>query len=350
MRGDELLLWTTFTSEQLDIDVEHPEGRRYLRDVLDRLATAGVRSIRLDAVGYAIKKAGTSCFMIPETFAFIAVLTELAHERHMEVLVEVHGHYREQIAIAAQVDWVYDFALPPLVLHALYTRDAAPLARWLDLRPRNAVTVLDTHDGIGVQDVDANRAGDAGLLPRTDSERLVDTIHERSGGTSRTASGTAASNVDATQINCTFFDALGARETEYLIARAIQCCIPGIPQIYYVGLLAGRNDLDLLRRTGVGRDVNRHYYSAPELQDALTRPVVQALFSLLRIRNTHPAFAGIFRRGDSSSSTLRLEWTNGDAFARLQVDLARMAATLDCSPQQDGDGMSAVTWQAEGEA
>src|SRR5688572_15657333 len=97
--------------------------------------------IRLDAVGYAIKKPGTSCFMIPETFDFIAALTAEAHARGLEVLVEVHGHYQEQIAIAAQVDWVYDFALPPLVLHALYTRDTTRLARWLDLRPRNAVTV-----------------------------------------------------------------------------------------------------------------------------------------------------------------------------------------------------------------
>ena len=70
--GEEILLWTTFTSEQLDIDVHHPKGRRYLALVLDRLAGARVRTISLDAVGYAIKKAGTSCFMIPETFDFIA--------------------------------------------------------------------------------------------------------------------------------------------------------------------------------------------------------------------------------------------------------------------------------------
>ena len=74
--------------------------------------------IRLDAVGHAVKRAGTSCFMIPETFAFIADLTAEARARGMEVLVEVHGYYQEQIAIARQVDRVYDNALPPLVLHA----------------------------------------------------------------------------------------------------------------------------------------------------------------------------------------------------------------------------------------
>lgn len=348
-QGRELLLWTTFTSEQLDINVEHPEGRRYLTEVLDRLASAGVRAIRLDAVGYAIKKAGTSCFMIPETFDFIAAFAAQARGRGMEVLVEVHGHYREQIAIAAKVDWVYDFALPPLVLHALYTGDTAPLARWIDMRPRNAVTVLDTHDGIGVQDVDANRGGEAGLLPRADIDRVVEGIHERSRGESRLASGAAASNVDSDQINCTFFDALGRREAEYLIARAVQCCIPGIPQIYYVGLLAGGNDVDLLRRTGVGRDINRHYYDAADLQTQLARPVVQSLLALLRIRNAHPAFAGSFRRGDSPSGTLLLEWTSGGAFARLQADLTTMSARLVCS-QDAGGGQGTVAWQTGVEA
>ena len=118
-------------------------------------------------MGYAIKKAGTNCFMIPETFAFIADLTAQAHALGMDVLVEVHGHHQVQIDVAGQVDWVYDFALPPLVLHALYTRDVSRLMRWLEIRPLNAVTVLDTHDGIGVQDVESDRRRNApGLLDR----------------------------------------------------------------------------------------------------------------------------------------------------------------------------------------
>ena len=327
------VLWTTFTSEQIDIDVEHARGRQYLADVLARLHAAGVRAIRLDAVGHAVKKAGTSSFMIPETFAFIAEFTAQAHALGMEVLVEVHGYHRDQIEVARQVDWVYDFALPPLVLHTLYTGEISPLLRWLVIQPRNAVTVLDTHDGIGVLDVDASRgpAPAPGLLPRRDIEALVDRIHERSGGSSRVASGNAAGNVDASQINCTFYDALGRRDSEYLIARAIQCFTPGVPQIYYVGLLAGVNDLELLRRSGVGRDVNRHYYTAPELQRELTRPVVQSLLALLRLRNTHAAFAGDFQARPSGAGGLLFEWVNGAEFARLDVSLADMRATIACS-------------------
>jgi sucrose phosphorylase len=261
----------------------------------------------------------------------------------MEVLVEVHGHYKAQLDVARQVDRVYDFALPALVLHALYTHDAAPLRRWIEIRPDNAITVLDTHDGIGVRDVGADRDDvSPGLLSPSAIDALVETIHRRSHGQSRLASGGASRNVDASQINCTFYDALGRRDAEYLVARAIQCFLPGIPQIYYVGLLAGANDLDLLRRTGEGRDVNRHFYPPAELERALAQAVVQSLVSLLRIRNTHAAFDGRFRLASASATRLALVWEKGAASARLEVDLTEMRAAVTCSV--DEAGATGLAW------
>jgi len=337
--GGERLLWTTFTSEQVDLDVRSPQGKRYLDQILSQFQTAGIRSIRLDAAGYAIKKRGTSCFMIPETFEFIGELTRRAHERGIEVLVEIHSHYREQIQIAKQVDWVYDFALPPLVLHALYTGDARHLKKWLEISPRNAVTVLDTHDGIGVIDVGPDRKspdGLPGLLTREEIDGLVETIHQRSNGESRQATGAAASNLDLYQVNCTFYDALGRRDDEYIIARAIQFFAPGVPQVYYVGLLAGTNDLDLLRRTGVGRDINRHHYTREQLRERLDAPVVHSLLDLIRFRNTHPAFAGDFQVHSSNDSSLVMEWRKNPDWARLDVDLdARRAVISHSDPAGD---------------
>ena len=329
-RGEPVLLWTTFTSEQIDIDVHHAEGRRYLDGVLAQLQGSGIRAIRLDAVGFAIKKAGTSCFMIPETFAFIADLAARARSRGMDVLVEVHGHYQDQIEVATKVDWVYDFALPPLVLHTLYTRDATRLKRWIEIRPRNAVTVLDTHDGVGVLDVAADeaRGRTTGLLSDQDIRELVETIHERSRGESRHASGSSASNLDVHQVNCTFYDALGRRDDEYFAARAIQCFLPGIPQVYYVGLLAGGNDMELLRRTGVGRDINRHYYTDDELRRDLDRPVVRRLLELLKFRNTCRAFSGTFSVSSSAPESLVLRWHHDTEWARLEVDLTEMRASI----------------------
>jgi sucrose phosphorylase len=326
--GEKHLLWTTFTPHQLDIDVRHPEGTAYLEAILRRFQEAGIRMIRLDAVGYAIKKPGTSCFMIPETFDFIAELTSQAHVLGMEVLVEIHSHYQQQTKIARQVDWVYDFALPPLVLHSLYNRDARALERWLSVRPRNCITVLDTHDGIGVIDVGVGLEGEPGLLIPSEIEALVDTIHVRSNGQSRTATGAAANNLDLYQVNCTYYDALGRRDEEYLIARAIQFFVPGIPQVYYVGLLAGTNDMDLLVRSGVGRDINRHYYTADEIKESLRHLVVQKLIGLIRLRNGHPAFAGQANVELPNNQRLVIAWENGTHWAKLEVDFTRPAALV----------------------
>jgi sucrose phosphorylase len=332
--GEQRLIWTTFTPQQIDIDVRSPQGAAYIRGILEKFQSAGVGVIRLDAVGYAIKKAGTSCFMIPETFDYIDELTEQAHALGIEVLVEIHSYYRDQVEIARKVDRVYDFALPPLVLHTIFEKDARALKQWLAVSPRNAVTVLDTHDGIGVIDVGADARdpqGHPGLLPPADIDRLVESIHARSRGESRKATGAAASNLDLYQVNCTFYDAMGRRDDEYLIARAIQFFAPGIPQVYYVGLLAGTNDTDLLTRSGVGRDINRHYYTAEEVLADLQRPVVRGLLELIRFRNEHPAFAGEFQMAPSPEERLVLEWRRDAEWARLDVDLPSLTALVSYS-------------------
>ena len=331
--GEKKILWTTFTAKQIDIDVESASGARYLDSILDTLASAGVTLIRIDAVGYAIKRAGRDSFMMPETFAFIDEFASRARARGLEVLVEVHSYFQKQIEIAARVDWVYDFALPPLVLHALFNGTPEALARWIAIRPTNAVTVLDTHDGIGIIDIGADatdRENRPGLVSPKELVELVDTIHRNSGEQSREATGAAASNLDLYQVNCTFYDALGRDDNAYLIARAMQFFLPGIPQVYYVGLLAGENDMNLLEKTGVGRDINRRYYTEAEVATALQKPVVQSLIALIRLRNSHPAFGGSFSY-KTHSSTLELSWIAGKAgtdFALLTVDFSAREYTI----------------------
>ncbi len=288
--------------------------------MLDALAAAGVAMVRLDAVGYAVKTRGTSSFMTPETFAFIDDLTAQARARGMAVLVEVHSYYERQVEIGRVVDRVYDFALPPLVLHLLGTGDIGPLARWLEIRPANAITVLDTHDGIGVVDVaaDPDDPSRPGLLTPEQVSALVEGIHERTRGQSRAATGYAATNLDVYQVNATYHAALGGDDRLYLAARAIQFFTPGIPQVYYVGALAGGDDMDLLARTGVGRDINRHHYTRDEVAAAAGTPVVRALCALARFRNTHPAFGGGFAY-DAGPGRLVMTWRSGEAWAELTV-------------------------------
>ena len=148
--GKTRLVWVSFTPQQVDIDTDSAKGWEYLMSIFDQMAASHVRYIRLDAVGYGAKEAGTSCFMTPKTFKLISRLREEGVKRGLEILIEVHSYYKKQVEIASKVDRVYDFALPPLLLHSLFTGHVEPVAHWTEIRPNNAVTVLDTHDGIGV--------------------------------------------------------------------------------------------------------------------------------------------------------------------------------------------------------
>ena len=321
--GSKKMFWTTFTSNQIDIDVQCDQGKDYLNSILEQFHKSGIKMIRLDAAGYAIKKAGTSCFMIPETFDFIDMFREKASTYGIEVLVEIHSYFKKQIEIAKQVDWVYDFALPPLVLHSIFNRTSTFLKKWIEIRPENTITVLDTHDGIGVMDVGGSEKL-PGLLPDSEIDSLVEEIHLRSHGESKAATGAAASNLDLYQVNCTYYDALGKNDSHYLLARAIQFYMPGIPQVYYNGLLAEPNDMELLAKTNVGRDINRHYFKRNELANALGRTVVQKLIELIKFRNNHNSFNGEFTLESTNSDSLVLNWKNGKDWSALVVDYTNL--------------------------
>jgi sucrose phosphorylase len=341
------MLWTTFTNQQVDINVNSKVGWEYLQSIMDVFANHGVRMLRLDAVGYACKKRGTTCFMIPETYQFIQKLSREAKAKGMEVLVEIHSHHRSQIDIAAHVDRVYDFALPPLVLHAIYQGTARYLKRWLEVSPRNAITVLDTHDGIGVTDVGpgiVNGVHADGILPECEINELVETVHQRSRGESRKATGESANNLDLYQINCTFYDALGGRDGEYLLARALQFFAPGIPQVYYVGMMAGHNDVSLMEKTGVGRDINRHSFAHEEILRQMQLPVVKGLCRLIRFRNSHPAMNGKFSILEATAdSSLRLRWSAGPEWAELNADLQARTFQVAYSEGSGSSGFDSIS-------
>ena len=325
--------WTTFTDNQIDIDITSEVGKEYLTRILKTFSENNIKMIRLDAAGYALKKAGTSCFMLDETFEFIDELSKTANDLGIETLVEIHSYFQTQIEIAKRVDRVYDFALPPLVLHSIFSRDFTALTRWLKISPKNCITVLDTHDGIGIIDVGPMN-GKPGLLNNSEIDNLVETIHVNSAGESKKATGSAASNVDLYQVNCTYYDALGKNDFDYLVARAIQFFSPGTPQVYYAGLLAEKNAMELLLKTNVGRDINRPYLDSTIIEKALNKPFTKAMVSLIQLRNNCDAFNGEFTV-NSDFSALEMKWKKDEHSATLVVDLANRSAKIQITESND---------------
>ena len=191
------------------------------------------------------------------------------------------------------------------------------------------MTVLDTHDGLGVVDV-APDGDSPGLLSSELVDSLVDTIHRASQDRSREATAVVESNLDLYQVNCTYYEALGSNDDAYFIARLVQLLCPGTPQVYYAGLLAAPNDMELLAQTQAGRDINRPYYDSETLAAALERPVVRQLVALLRWRTTNSeVFGGDFEILDSAGTELVLSWTSDDQRLHATIDFAELSFTID---------------------
>lgn len=317
--GTRRLVWTSFMPSQVDIDVRHPAGEAYIDRVLDALESGGVKVVRLDAVGYAIKTPGTDSFMTPETLKYVAELTEKIRARGMRVLVEVHAHFTQQLEIAPLVDLIYDFQTAPLLLHSLFTSNVDALARWFELRPDNCLNVLDTHDGYGV--IDAGPIGGReGLISQADMAHIFEVAAKNTAGHSAIASVVPQWFELPHQINATLPAIIGD-DNAYVLARAVQFLLPGEPQVYYVGLLNGMDDRALFDKTGNGRDVNRHNYTPEELQESLSSDVTQAIVGLARLRK-HAVFSGNFEFKQLSSNSMRLGWTSDSAELSLQFSFA----------------------------
>ncbi len=335
--GTKKQIWCTFSNDQIDVDINNPKVRQYFKDVLVFLAEKGIKLVRLDAFGYAAKERDTNNFLIPQAYAFVDELAQVAHAHGMAILPEVHNHYSFQIKLAQTpgVDYVYDFALPLLIMNALFTKNKGNLKHWIDIRPQNCVTTLDTHDGLPVPDVED-------LMPEAERQLVCETIRKNGGKDALRASGTNSDNLDVYQINCTYYSALGESDDAYIMARALQYFVPGIPQVYYVGLLAGKNDPERLDRTGVGREINRHAYSLEEIALEMQRPVVKRLFQLSLFRNTYAALNGEFCVKDSPEHQMILGWKNDSAECELKVDFQTLISTLEYTDTSTGRPVSLI--------
>lgn len=320
-------VWNTFGEEQIDLDVNKAIVKEFIRETIKDMASHGCSLIRLDAFAYAVKKLDTNDFFVePEIWDLLDEVRAEAAKYQVELLPEIHEHYSIQMKIADHDYFVYDFALPMVVLFSLYSGKANRLANWLKMSPMKQFTTLDTHDGIGV--VDARD-----LLTDEELDYTSEQLYKVGANVKRVYSSEKYNNLDIYQINSTYYSALGNDDSSYLLSRILQCFAPGIPQIYYVGLLAGENDIELLEATKEGRNINRHYYTLEEIENEVERPVVKQLLSLLRFRNTSKAFdlEGKFEILTPDESTIEIVRTSADqqTKARLVANLATKEYTIE---------------------
>ncbi len=334
--GTQEKVWCTFGEEQIDLNLASETGKRFVRENMESLCRHGISLLRLDAVGYVTKKAGTSCFFVePDIWEILAGAQETVSPYGSQILPEVHEHYSMPVKIEQKGYYVYDFALPMLLLNALYYGQTKYLKHWFTICPRHQFTTLDTHDGIGVVDV-------RDLLPDAEIDRTKEDIFRFGANVKKVYNTAAYNNLDIYQVNCTYYSAVGEDDRAYLLARAVQFFAPGIPQVYYVGMLAGRNDLKLLEETKEGRNINRHYYTEEEIGTEVQRPVVRKLLELMRFRNTAAAFGGTFELVSCGERTWR-------SFARiLPQNPSRLPITERLYSQSEQGGNTSLALQRRG--
>lgn len=316
---------------QIDLNVESQMVWSFYEQTIQKLADYGAEIVRLDAFAYTSKVPGKrNFFNEPETWEILDRMRRLAEVRGISLLPEIHASYAEKIheKISEKGFLTYDFFLPGLLLDAMECADPSVLRDWaLEVYQKKIRTVnmLGCHDGIPLLDL-------KGLLPEERIDALIDRVLQR-GGKIKDLHG--AKNVYY-QINATYFSALGEEPKRLVFARAVQLFMPGKPQVWYLDLFAGKNDLEAVKRAGADghKEINRTNLTEVKIQEALETHVVQRQLALLRFRNNFPAFGfdAEFRIEQIRTALLRFVWEKNGCAAILEADFKNASFRIGARP------------------
>jgi sucrose phosphorylase len=316
---------------QMDLNAQSQEVWDFYEDTLRKLGHHGGRLVRLDAFAYLHKEPGEANFFNkPGTWGYLARLKRIADKYGLILLPEIHSEYGSRLheEVAGEGFPIYDFFFPGLVIDALDRGTSAPLLRWIrEIRARNILTInmLGCHDGIPVLDLRGKQVDgvyNEGLLPDDVIDAVIDNIMDR-GGRVKNLYGPDGKKISYYQINATFFSALGEDERKLRLARAIQMFMPGVPQVWYLDLFAGKNDYEAADKGGAAghKEINRTTLAMSDIDQSLSRIVVRDQLELMRLRNRSPAFQGELEIHDTDDHRLHLTWSRGTCVATLNADL-----------------------------
>lgn len=316
---------------QMDLNARSEDVWDFYDETLKNLHEYGAKLIRLDAFAYLHKQPGmVNFFNKPGTWEYLKRLKGIGEKYDLILLPEIHSEYgyglHEQVAEKGFP--IYDFFFPGLVIDALERGTNGPLLRWVgELTDKNIKTVnmLGCHDGIPVLDlkgVDIIGFSKEGLLTEEQIGEVIEKILDR-GGRIKDLYGPDGRKISYYQVNATFFSALGEDERKLRLARAIQMFMPGMPQVWYLDLFAGKNDYAAADKGGTGghKEINRTPLTISDVEQGLKRAVVQDQLQLMRLRNTSPAFDGELEITNTDTHLLHLTWRKQAWAATLKANL-----------------------------
>jgi sucrose phosphorylase len=298
-------VWCTFSHDQIDLDFRNPEVLlEFLRIIRLHIAN-GVQIIRLDAVAFLWKEVGSPSIHLPQTHAIVKLLRLLCNYavEPVVLLTETNVPKAENLSYFGKRDEahvIYNFPLPPLILHAMITGTAKHLASWQRAMPPAPLgcaylNFTASHDGIGMRPAE-------GLLSAEDQAVVIDTVRRIGGLVSMRA--LPGGGESPYELNTTFFDA--TRETEngpdgwhlerFLCSQTIVMSLEGIPAFYIHSMLATPNDHASVEKRGMNRAINRHRWNYDDLRALLGDPlspqarVMAEMRKRLHVRKRQSAF------------------------------------------------------------
>lgn len=297
-------VWTTFSADQVDVDFRNPDVLLAYLDLLLLYVRCGARMIRLDAIAYLWKEAGTDCIHLWQTHEVVKLMRDVleAVAPGVVLLTETNVPHKENVSYFGEGDearMVYQFPLPPLLLHGLRRGEATRLTAWASAleAPPEGCTFFNftaSHDGVGVRPLE-------GLVPMDEVKALAEEIRSLGGKVNERSHPDGSTT--PYEINTSYFSALRKEDQSeelhlrrFLLSQTVPMCLQGIPAFYLHSFTATENDVEGLARTGQNRSINRKQWDEDELltriadDDSATANILGELVRRLNLRSTLKEF------------------------------------------------------------
>ncbi|MDC1226100.1 glycosidase [Algibacter sp.] len=316
---------------QMDVNANSELVWDFYEETLQKVSDFGCKILRLDAFAYLHKEIGQSNFFNkPGTWDYLERIRKIAQKNNLMLLPEIHAEYGLHLhdEVADKGYYFYDFFLPGLTIHTLENANSKALITWakeIISKGYKTVNMLGCHDGIPVLDLKGKEVKgfyNKGLLEDNEIEDVMSKIMER-GGRVKNLYDPSGKKISYYQVNATFFSALGEDEQKLLLARAIQIFMPGIPQVWYLDIFAGKNDYEAADRGGNAghKEINRTTLTMEDVEAGLKKHSVLSQLELIKLRNTSTAFSGTIRINETSDKEIDIKWINQNDFAHLNANL-----------------------------